>query len=169
VATRQVLDPAGVQWRVHRRWYPWRRALSFREAWSSSPSEPAAEAEPPAATEESSDEGLPRNVVLRVSLLVVAGLVWVVWGAAKVACYAVVIVLFVVVSLLELALELALMPFVVLLRLVGAARWPVEIVRQGKHFATKYAPDPGGAAMLRDTLAAQIEAGTSPDAQSKAA
>jgi len=53
------------------------------------------------------------------------------------ACYAVVIVLFVVVSLLELTLELALMPFVVLLRLVGAARWPVEIVRQGKHFATK--------------------------------
>jgi len=144
VTTRQVLDPAGVHWRVHRRWYPWRRALSFREAWSSSPSEPPAEGEPPAATEESSDEGLPRNVVLRVALLVV-------------------------VSLLELALELALMPFVVLLRLVGAARWPVEIVRQGKHFATKYAQDPGGAATLRDTLAAQLEAGTSPDAQSKVA
>ncbi|WP_319452736.1 MULTISPECIES: hypothetical protein [unclassified Mycobacterium] len=165
MATRQVLDPAGVQWRVHRRWYPWRRALSFREAWSSSPSEPAAEGEPPATSE----EGLPRNVVLRVVLLVLAGLVWVVWGAAKVLFYAVVIVLFVVVSLLELALELVVMPFIVLLRLVGTARWPVEIARQGKHFATKYAQDPAGAATLRDTLAAQIEGGTPPDAPPTAA
>jgi hypothetical protein len=46
-------------------------------------------------------------------------------------------------------LELAIMPFVLLLRLVGAARWPVEIARHGKHFATKYAPDLAEAATLQ--------------------
>ena len=169
MATRQVVDPEGVHWRVHRRWYPWRRALSFREAWSSSPSEPSADGEAPATTEESADDGLPRNVVLRVLLLVMAGLVWLLWGAAKVLFYTAVVILFVVASLLELALELVVMPFVMLLRLVGAGRWPVEIARQGKHFATKYAPDPTGAATLRDSLAAQLEGGLPPDAQPTAA
>jgi hypothetical protein len=49
------------------------------------------------------------------------------------------------------------------------SRWPVEIVRQGRHFTTKYAPHPAAAAALRDTLVARLECGTSPDAHPTAA
>jgi hypothetical protein len=43
--------------------------------------------------------------------------------------------------------------------LIGAAKWPVEIDRKGKHFGTRRAKDYGAAGELRDGLVAQIQAG----------
>jgi hypothetical protein len=129
VATRQVVDPAGVHWRVRRRWYPWRRALPLRDTWNGS----------------------------------LAAIVWVGWGALKVLAYPAAALLFVAASLVELVLELAIMPFVLLLRLVGATRWPVEIARQGKHFTTKYAPDLAEATTFQDDLVARLESGMPPE------
>jgi hypothetical protein len=151
-----------VHWRVRTRWYPWRRALSLRDTWNGSPAQPEAEAAP--APEESADSGLPKNLLLRVLLIVLAGIVWVAMGLGKVLFYSVGALLFVAASLVELVLELALMPFALLLRLFGAARWPVEIARQGKHFTTEYAEDLDGAATLADELVTRLESGNPPQA-----
>jgi hypothetical protein len=85
------------------------------------------------------------------------------WRVGKVVRDGAAALLFVAALLVELVLELAIMPFVLLLRMVGAARWPVEIARQGKHFTTKYAPDLAEAATLRDELAAQFDGRMPPD------
>jgi hypothetical protein len=98
-------------------------------------------------------------VVDRVLLLVLAGLVWLLWGLGKVLLYGAAALLFVAGSLVEWVLELALMPFVLTLRALGMARRPVEITRQGKHFATRYASDASGAEPLQDSLATQLESG----------
>ena len=171
--TRDVVDPAGVHWRVRRRWYPWRRALSFRDALSTTPDEapptdPEAQVDA-AASADSEDPDVPRNLVLRVLFYALGMVLWIVLGVAKVVFYVGVVALFVVISLLELVLELLVMPFVLLLRLVGGARWPVEITRQGKHFATKHASDLAEAASLRDELAQQLEGGTPLDERTSAA
>lgn len=65
-------------------------------------------------------------------------------------------------SLIELLAELVVMPIVLLLRLLGNARWPVQINRKGEHFATRYADDFAAAAALRDEVADRIEAGDLP-------
>jgi len=67
-----AVDPAGVEWSVRRRWYPWRRMLSLRDLWSSASREdedPAPEAPAPEPS------ALPRNVVLKVLLVVVMPIV----------------------------------------------------------------------------------------------
>ena len=180
--TRDVVDPAGVHWRVRRRWYPWRRALSFRDALSTTPDEapstdPEAQVDAAAPTasegtggsERTKDPDVPRNLVLRVLFYALGLVLWIVVGVAKLVFYVGVVALFVVISLLELVLELLVMPFVLLLRLVVEARWPVEITRQGKHFATKHASDLAEAANLRDELAQQLEGGTPLDERTSAA
>jgi hypothetical protein len=60
-------------------------------------------------------------------------------------------------------------PVALLLRLLGAERWPVQINRQGKHFATRYAGDFAAATALRDEVADQIEQGSLPSEQPAAA
>jgi hypothetical protein len=161
VAAGDVVDPVGVRWRVRRRWYPWRRRVSLLEAWNSSPDEPA-ESEETTPEGESSDSGLPRNFLLKAILITVAFIVWAVVGVGKVLLYSVGALLFVTVSLIELIAELIVMPIVLLLRLLGAARWPVQINRKGEHFATRYAHDFAAATALRDEVAGQIELGGLP-------
>jgi hypothetical protein len=56
-----------------------------------------------------------------------------------------------------------------LLRLLGAARWPVQTNRQGKHFATRYADDFATATVLCDEVAGQIELGSLPSEEPAAA
>lgn len=155
------MDPAGVRWRVRRQWYPWRRRVSVLEAWNSSPDEPA-EAEEATQEDESSDSNLPRNFLLKALLVTLAFIVWAVMGIGKVLLYSVGALFFVAASLIELVAELVVMPIVLLLRLLGAARWPVQINRKGEHFATRYADDFAAAASLRDEVAGQIEAGSLP-------
>jgi hypothetical protein len=155
------VDPAGVRWRVRRQWYPWRRRASLIEAWNSSPDEPAESAET-TPEGEPSDSSLPRNFLLKAILVTVAFIVWAVVGIGKVLLYSVGALLFIAVSLIELVAELVVMPIVLLLRLLGAARWPVQINRQGEHFATRYAGDFAAATALRDEVAGQIEVGDLP-------
>jgi len=53
----RVVGPDGKVWTVRRRWFPWRRALSLRALWHSTPDEPA---------EEPSESTGPENPVLAV-------------------------------------------------------------------------------------------------------
>ncbi|MDT5324817.1 MAG: hypothetical protein QOF25_1969 [Mycobacterium sp.] len=92
------------------------------------------ETAPEAEAGESSDSGLPRNFLLKAILICLAGIVWIVLGIGKVLLYSVAALLFVAISLVELVGELIAMPIVLLLRLLGAARWPVQINRHGKTF-----------------------------------
>ena len=62
--------------------------------------------------------------------------------------------------LVNLVLQLLVLPFVVLARIIGLSRWPVQIDRQYAHFRTEHAADYASAATLRDDLAAQLRAGT---------
>jgi hypothetical protein len=107
---------------------------------------------------EASDSGLPGNFLLKAVLICLAAIVWIVLGIGKVLMYSVAALLFVAISLVELVA----MPIVLLLRLLGAARWPVQINRQGKHFATRYADDFAAATVLCDEVAGQIELGSLP-------
>jgi hypothetical protein len=145
--------------------------MSLREAWRSSPSEApeSAEQNPGADAGEPSDSGLPRNFLLKAILISLAGIVWIVLGIGKVVVYSVAALLFVAVSMAELALELIAMPVILLLRLLGAAHWPVQINRRGKHFATRYASDLAAATALADEVAGQIEQGRLPSEEPAAA
>jgi hypothetical protein len=98
------------------------------------------------------------NFLLKAVLICLAAIVWIVLGIGKVLMYSVAALLFVAISLVELVA----MPIVLLLRLLGAARWPVQINRQGKHFATRYADDFAAATVLCDEVARQIELGSLP-------
>lgn len=154
----KVVDPSGVTWRVTRRWYPWRRNLSLRDFLTAEP-----KAEPDVAEDEAAVGGdapdLPKNIVLRVLFLLLGVVVWIVVGLGKVLFYTGVVVLFLAASLVELVLALLITPIAVLLRLAGMARWPVEIIGGGKHFATEHAGAFGAAGALRERLAEDIAAG----------
>lgn len=159
------MDPAGVRWRVRRQWYPWRRRVSLLDAWNTSPDEPA-QSDEAAAETESADSTLPKNFLLKAILIAVAFIVWAVVGIGKVLLYSVGALLFVAVSLIELTAELIAMPIVLLLRLLGAARWPVQVSRKGEHVATRYADGFAAAATLRDDVAGGIEVGRLPQKES---
>jgi hypothetical protein len=173
-----VVDPGGVQWTVRRRWYPWRRALSLRDLWSSTPGgkkaggeeadgkKAEADADEATGAEESA---LPKNFLLKVFVIVTAAAVWVVYGAGKLLFYTVVVLLFLAGSLVELALAVLVMPITLLLRLIGQARWPVEIGRHGEHFGTRHAGDFAAAGELRDKLITEIGSGVLPAAEKASA
>lgn len=146
---------------MRRQWYPWRRRASLIDAWQSSPDEPVG-SEETTAESETSDSGLPKNFLLKAILIAVAFIVWATVGVGKVLLYSVLALLFVAVSLMELLAELVVMPVVLMLRLLGAARWPVRITRKGEHVATRYADDFAAATALRDEVAGRIEAGDLP-------
>lgn len=161
-----VVDPAGVRWRVRRRWYPWRRMLSVRGLLTSEPTEPSEPGEPTEPSEPGAPErtkpDMPANIVGKALFLLLGVVVWIVVGVAKLLFYTAVVLLFLIASLAEFALQLLLMPIALLLRLVGAARWPVEIGRRGAHFATQHADGFSAAGDLRDRLTGDITAGTPP-------
>ena len=163
MGSEDVVDPDGVTWSVRRRWYPWRRALSLRDLWDATPGGKKADpAEPAPADAEESE--LPRNLLLKVSFVVLAAIVWVVYGIGKLLFYTVVVVLFLVGSLVEGALELVVMPITLLLRLIGIGTWPVDIGRDGERFDTRHADDFAAAGQLRDGLLADIRRGIRPTA-----
>ena len=142
--------------------------MSMRELWTSTTSQ--SEPEPTEEAEPSEDSSLPRNVVAKVLLMVLAAVVWVVYQVGKVLFYTAVVILFLVISLIELVLEIIVMPITLALRVLGLARWPVEIGRQGKHFGTRHARDYQAAGEMRDDLAARIQRGDLPsEAQETAA
>ncbi len=157
MGTPKVVDPDGITWNVRRRWYPWRRNMSLRELWAYTQSEDAEPEQTDAVEPE--DSSLPRNIVAKVFFVVLAAVVWVVYSLGKVLFYTAVVALFLVISVVELILEIIVMPITLALRVMGAAKWPVEIDRKGKHFGTRHAKDYGSAGELRDDLVGQIQAG----------
>ena len=168
-----AVDPDGVEWSVRRRWYPWRRALSLRDLWSSTPGGKKTETEldkteadkteaHETETTESAESTLPKNFLLKAFFIVVAAIVWVVYSVGKLLFYTAVVVLFLVGSIIELAVALIVMPITLLLRVIGQSRWPVEIGRQGEHVLTRHAEDFAAAGELRDGLLADIGRGLLP-------
>ncbi len=147
----RVKGPDDSRWTVRRRWLPWRPALLLKALWRSipddSPSEPV-HPKPGASTPAEKPAGCA------VSLLVqpVAGLI-------ELGRF-VLLVLVLVVSGAELAVQLLVMPLVLLARALGVLRWPVQIDRDKRHYRTEYAAGLDAAAVLRDELAGQIQNGT---------
>ncbi|MET0453938.1 MAG: hypothetical protein ABW137_19070 [Mycobacterium sp.] len=72
--------------------------------------------------------------------------------------YTIVVVLFLVFSLLELAPAVTIMPITLLLRVFGVSTWPAEIGRAGARLATRHAGDFAAAGALRAGLSADIPA-----------
>ena len=156
-----AVDPDGVEWAVRRRWYPWRRALSLRDLWSAAPSGSKADAET-AETAETDESSLPKNFLLKAFFIVAAAIVWVVYSVGKLLFYTVVVLLFLLGSVIELVLALAVMPITLLFRLIGQSRWPVEISRHGEHVGTRHAGGFAAAGELRAGLITEIERGALP-------
>lgn len=65
-----------------------------------------------------------------------------------------------VASLLDLAVQLVALPFVLLARLVRLAAWPVQVDREDKHVRTVRVKGFAAAAALRDAQVAQVREGS---------
>jgi hypothetical protein len=77
IVAQTVTDPDGKTWTVRRRWFPWRRALSLRSLWHSTP-----EADKPsAATPQNSTES--GNLFLTIVVGTIGGLLWLIITAGK--------------------------------------------------------------------------------------
>lgn len=162
MAGRSVIGSDGVPWTVRRRWLPWRGPVSFREMWHS-PSDKGAATADTATTEE------PPGATLRILQLTVGVVLWVIIYAGKAILIALAAVFLVSVWVINLVLQLLALPFVLLARVTGLARWPVQIDRQYTHFRTEQAAGYAAAATLRDDLVAQLQAGTLDGMQQDAA
>jgi hypothetical protein len=154
----RVTDPDGKTWTVRRRWFPWRRALSLRSLWHSTPDDEKPDAEQAPAAD-SSKSG---NLFLTVVLGTIGMLLWLVITAGKAVLILLAATLAVVLSMADLVLQLLVMPFVLLARAGGVMRWPVQVEREHQFVRTEYADGFDAAALLRDGLSTQIQRGELP-------
>ena len=155
MAERRLVAPDGATWTVRRRWLPWRRPISLREMMHT-PADPPADGAEAAPVEETAEPG----VVLRVLQLTVGLTLWLIIGAGKLIFYTLAVVLVLVIWLLDTALQLVVLPVMLIARAAGLARWPVQVEREHKHVRTEYADGFAAAETLRDDLSGQVEAGT---------
>jgi hypothetical protein len=104
-----VTDPEGKAWTVRRRWFPWRRALSVRSIWHSTPDsdKPDDDATPANEGAESKSSG---NPVLNAILTIVGLLLWLVVTAGKAVLILLAAVVVITLSLADLILQLLVMP-----------------------------------------------------------
>lgn len=153
----RVTDPDGKTWTVRTRWFPWRRALSLRAMWHSTPDgdEPDEHAKP--SDEESADSS--GNLFLTIVLGIIGGLIWLVIMAGKAVLILIAAVLAITLSLGDLILQLLVMPFVLLARALGVMRWPVQLEREHQFVRTEFADGFDATAALRDDLSAKIQRG----------
>ncbi|MFC4946779.1 hypothetical protein [Pseudonocardia sp. GCM10023141] len=133
MARPKVTDPDGVEWRVWRRWYAWRRWVTLRDVWKALPGTGGGD------NNGSSSSDL--DFILAIPFLLIAAV-----GLA--------------VTVVDLAVQLVVLPFVLLLRLVRLMAWPVQLDRNDKHFRTLRVKGFGAAATLRDEQVAQVRDGT---------
>ena len=145
----RVTGPDGKSWTVRRRWFPWRRALSLRTLWHSTPDGNDKPAEVPTESKEST------NPVLAV----IGVLLWLVITAGKAVFILLVAVVATALSATDLVLQLLVMPFVLLARVCGVMRWPVQVEREHRFVRTEFADGFDAAATLRDDLSTQIQRG----------
>ena len=152
----RVTGPDGKSWTVRRRWFPWRRALSLRSLWHSTPDSdtPAEDAKP-----ESSEPEKSGNLFLTIVLGTIGGLIWLVITAGKAVLILLAAVLAITLSMVDLVLQLLVMPFVLLARVCGMMRWPVQVEREHQFVRTELADGFDAAAALRDDLSMQIQRG----------
>lgn len=153
----QVTDPSGTAWTVRRRWFPWRRALSLRSLWNSTPDGDKPIEEP--SSEETSKPREPGNLVLTIVVGTIGGLLWLIITAGKAVLILLAAVLAITLSLADLILQLLVMPFVLLARAAGVMRWPVQVEREHQFVRTEFADGFDAAAALRDDLSTQIQRG----------
>ena len=152
----QVIDPDGKAWTVRRRWFPWRRALSLRSIWHSTPDGDKSDEKENAETAESKSSG---NPVLNALLTVVGLLLWLVITTGKAVLILLAAVVVITLSAADLILQLLVMPFVLLGRVSGVMRWPVQVDREHQFVRTEFADGFDAAATLRDDLSTQIQRG----------
>jgi hypothetical protein len=145
----RVTDPDGNAWTVRRRWFPWRRALSLRALWHSTPDgdKPDDDAKP----SESSD--------LNPVLATIGVLLWIVITAGKAVLILLAAVVAIILSVTDLIPQLLVMPFVLLARACGVMPWPVQVDREHRFVRTEFADGFDAAAVLRDDLSARIQRG----------
>lgn len=153
----QVTDPNGTAWTVRRRWFPWRRALSLRSLWHSTPDGEKTAEEP--SSEETSKPRESGNLFLTIVLGTIGGLLWLIITAGKAVLILLAAVLAITLSLADLVLQLVVMPFVLLARVSGVMRWPVQVEREHQFVRTEFADGFDAAAALRDDLSTQIQRG----------
>jgi hypothetical protein len=144
----RVTGPDGEAWTVRRRWFPWRRALSLRALWHSTPD---GDKPDEAATESTG----PTNPVLAV----VGVLLWLVITAGKAVLILLAAAIAITLSVTDLIVQLLVMPFVLLARACGMLRWPVQVERKHQFVRTEFADGFDAAAVLRDDLSAKIQRG----------
>ena len=144
----RVTGPDGEAWTVRRRWFPWRRALSLRALWHSTPD---GDKPDEAATESTG----PTNPVLAV----IGVLLWVLITAGKAALIVLAAAIAIVLSVTDLVLQFLVMPFMLLARACGVMRWPVQVDRKHQFVRTEFADGFDAAAALRDDLSTQIQRG----------
>lgn len=152
---RQLVAPDGATWTVRRRWLPWRRPISLREMLHS-PSNPSTDGAEAAPVEQETKEP---GIVLQVLQLTVGVVLWLIIGAGKLTFYTLAVVLVLLIWLLDTALQLLVLPVVLIARATGLARWPVQVEREYKHVRTEYADGFAAAQTLRADLSGQVEAG----------
>jgi hypothetical protein len=154
-----VTDPDGKKWSVRRRWFPWRRALSLTAIWHSLPDgdKPDEDAKPSNA--ESAEAQSSGNPVLNGVLTIIGLLLWLVVTGGKAVLILLAAVVAIILSLADFTLQLLVMPFVLLARACGLARWPVQVDREHQFVRTEFADGFEGAAVLRDDLTTQIQRG----------
>jgi hypothetical protein len=152
----RVTDPDGKAWMVRRRWFPWRRALSLRSIWHSMPDGDKSDADTKAESTETESSG---NPVLNAILTIIGLLLWLVITAGKAVLIVLAAVVVITLSLADLILQLLVMPFVLLARVCGAMRWPVQVERDNQFVRTEFADGFDAAAALRDGLSTQIQRG----------
>jgi hypothetical protein len=145
----RVTDPAGKVWTVRRRWFPWRRALSLRALWHSTPT-----------GDKPDDDAKPsESSALHPVLAFIGVLIWLLITAGKAVLILLAAVVAITLSVTDLILQLIVMPFVLLARACGVMRWPVQVDREHQFVRTEFADGYDAAAVLRDGLSTKIQRG----------
>jgi hypothetical protein len=133
MARLAVTDPDGDEWFVWRRWYVWRRLLTMRDCWGWSSTSSG-----DTGGSGGSSTGIDDLIMLPFFLLAL---------------------LATVVSLVDMAAQLVVLPIALLLRSVRLTRWPVQVDRGNKHVRTLRVRGFANAAALRDAQAAVVRNG----------
>jgi hypothetical protein len=135
----RVTDPDGKVWTVRRRWFPWRRAISLRALWHSTPTgdKPDDDAKP----SESSD--------LHPVLAFIGVLIWLLVTAGKAVLILLAAVVAITLSVTDLMLQLIVMPFVLLARACGVFRWTGNTSSSAPSLRTDTTPQPSCATASR--------------------
>src|SRR5215212_428079 len=99
----RVTGPEGKAWTVRRRWFPWRRALSLRTIWHSTPDGDKPDED---ATPSEADSAKSGNPFLNAILAIIGVLLWIVITAGKAVLILLAAVIVVVLSSADLIMQL---------------------------------------------------------------